>query len=98
MIKQRKEIRILDFKIHRVNLCVCVNVHACVLIRGEGNHLALSEVSSTEGVGESLFRRIKEAGCDAPVGIQVILQMSDLIKQQQNDCQLKLHDSCSIDV
>ena len=87
----------LYFKICRVGLSVCVNVHACVLIGEEGNHSALSEIS-TEVVGESLFRGIKEARCDAPLGIQVILQMSDLIKQQGNDCQLKLHDSCSIDI
>lgn len=62
MIKQRKEIRMLDFKIHRVNLCVCECACMCV-DGGEGNHLALSEVSSTEGVGESLVRGIKEAGC-----------------------------------
>lgn len=42
---------------------MCVNVRACVLIGGEGNHLALSGVSSTEGVGESLVRGIKEAEC-----------------------------------
>lgn len=88
----------LDFKIRRVSLSVCVNVHACVLIGGEGNHSALSEISSTEVVGKSLFRGIKEARCDAALGIQVILQMSYLIKQQRNDCQLKLHDSCSIDI
>lgn len=87
----------LYFKICRVSLSVCVNVRACVLIGEEGNHSASSEIS-TEVVGESLFRGIKEARCDAPLGIQVILQMSDLIKQQGNDCQLKLHDSCSINI